>query len=78
MDKDLARIVATTGMKASHDLGELIPLLAEFLPEAKELRQGVAAAIAEIGIGVLEPAFKAQPELRSEFDQRVAKYGRAT
>lgn len=78
MDKDLARIVATAGMRASKDLGELIPLLAEFLPKATELQKGIAAAIAEIGLGVLGPAFEAQPELRAEFDQRVAKYGRTT
>jgi hypothetical protein len=78
VDKDLARILATAGMRASKDLGDLVPLVAEFLPENSELRIGIAKVISEIGSKVLDPAFGAHPELRLEFEERVKKYGRTT
>lgn len=78
MDADLARILATAAMRASKDLGELIPFLARHLPDDVELRRGIADVIAEIGQNILNPAFAACPELENEFDQRVQKYGRTT
>ena len=76
MDEDLARIIATAGMKASKELGDLIPLLNDHLPDDRELRIGVATAIAEIGLNVLNPAFERFPALKAEFDRRADKYGR--
>lgn len=78
MDKDLARIMATAGLRASRELGELVRLLNEHEPDSKDLKLGIAAAIAEIGFAVMEPAYQADPALKLEFDARIERYGRAT
>lgn len=78
MDRDLARILANAGMRASRELGDLVPMIVEHYPNSAELRLGIASAIAEIGLKVLQPAFDADPELEIEFDDRIHKLGRAT
>ena len=78
MDRDLARILATAGMRASREIADLMPMLAEHYPESTELRSGMASAVAEIGLRLLKPAFEAYPELEAEFDERVRRLGRAT
>lgn len=78
MDEDMARIIATAGFRAGRELVELAPLLAEHCPDEKELKLGLAAAIAEIGAATFDPAFAAFPALKEEFDERIARYGRAT
>jgi hypothetical protein len=65
-------------MRASRELGDLVPMIAEHYPDSTEVRLGLASAIAEIGLKVLQPAFAADPELEREFDMRVRKLGRAT
>lgn len=78
MDKDLARVIATAGVHASRELGNLVPMLAESLPDQKELRLGFAAVIYEIHEKIIGPAFEACPELEAEFEARMTKYDRAT
>ena len=78
MNEDMARIIATAGLRAARELGDLFPLLAEHCPDNNQLRLGLAAAIAEIGVATLDPAFAAFPSLKQEFDQRINRYGRAT
>jgi hypothetical protein len=78
MDKDMARILATSGAWATRELGNLVPMLAAYLPEDKELREGIATAIYEIQSNVIQPAFIAFPELETEFEERIRKYGRLT
>jgi hypothetical protein len=56
----------------------LVQLLAEHLPEDKQLRLNIARAISEIHSATLEPAFTTAPELEAEFDARINRYGRAT
>ena len=78
MDRDLARILATSGMRASRELGELVPLISEHFPECVELKLGIAAAVAEIGLKVVQPALEADPALEREFEDRMRKLGRTT
>lgn len=78
MNEDIARIIATTGLRASRELGDLVYFLAEHLPADKQLRLDVAGAIAEISSATLQPAFDAFPQLKVEFDARIDRYGRAT
>lgn len=74
----MARILATGGTLASRELARLHDLLLQHLPDNKELRLGIASAIAEIGLNVLKPAFEAHPALEAEFDRRMEKYGVVT
>lgn len=78
MDRDLARIVATAAMRASKELGDLVPMISEHYPDCMELRLGIASAVAEIGLKALEPALDADPELKEEFGDRIRRLGRAT
>lgn len=74
MDEDLARILVVGGTIASRELTRLYDLLRLHLPEANELRLGVASALAEVGLRVIEPAFDAYPELRIEVERQLEKY----
>jgi phosphoribosylamine-glycine ligase len=78
MDEDMARIMATSGIAAATELTRLFAVLAEHLPEEEVLRRGVADALAEIGLKVLNPAYAACPALEAEFARRIEKYGRMT
>jgi hypothetical protein len=78
VDEDIARIMATSGTAAALELVRLPDLLAEHLPEDEALRHGVASAMAEIGLNVINPAYKAHPALEAEFERRLERYGRAT
>lgn len=76
MDRDLALIVANAGQQACRELTGIMPMLAKHLPDDKELRLGIAAVIHEISVSVIEPAFRAHPDLEAEFEARVKKYDR--
>jgi len=78
MDEDMARIVATTGTVVSRQLTELYETLNQHLPDEMQLRLGIASVLAEVGLCIIEPAFKACPALRTEFERRLEKYGRAS
>ena len=78
MDADIARIMAVAGLRASRELGDLVRLLAEHLPDERQLRLDIAGAIAEIHAATLRPAFNISPQLEAEFDARIERYGRAT
>lgn len=74
MDEDLARILVAGGTTASRELTRLHDLLKLHLPEDNELRLGVASALAEVGLKVIQPAFDAHPELQVEVERRLEKY----
>ncbi len=78
MNKDMARIMATAGLRAGRELGELVRLLNEHEPDSKDLKLGIASVVAEIGFAVMDPAYDADPELKAEFEGRIERYGRAT
>lgn len=78
MDKDMARILATGGTAASRELMRLHDILMHHLPEDTDLRKGIASALAEVGMRVIQPAFDAWPELEEEFELRLNKYGATT
>ena len=78
MDKDIARILANGGTNASRDLTRLYEILSHHLPDETHLREGVASALAEVGLKVIQPAFDAWPALQIEFKDRLDKYGVTT
>lgn len=78
MDKDMARILANGGTVASRELMRLHDILKRHLPDDADLRKGIASALAEVGLRVMQPAFDAWPELQQEFELRLDKYGVTT
>jgi len=78
MDKDMARILANGGTAASRELARLYDILKHHMSEDVELRKGLASALAEVGLRVIQPAFDAWPDLQAEFELRLDKYGVTT
>lgn len=78
MDRELAKIVAITAFRSSADINNLIPLLKEHC-SADEYRLfglAIAASSAEISQQILYKIFSMHPDLESEFDNKIKKYGR--
>ncbi len=78
MDKDIARILAVGGTNACRELERLYSIARHHIPEDVDVLMGIASALAEVGLYTLGPAFRAHPELKEEFEQRLAKYGTTT
>lgn len=78
MDRGLARIVATTSTQVSRELGNLYQMVGEHFRDEVELRQAIAAVIADIGLNILQPAFEADAAMEAEFEERIERLGRAT
>jgi len=79
MDKELARHVVVTAIRASTQLGELIPLLRKHCtaPEANVYVSAIAAAVGTLGLEVHNRIFAAYPELEPQIAREMKKYGRA-
>ena len=77
MDKDLARLIVASAMRAASELGALVPLVGEHAPD-ESLKLGIATAVAEISFNILQPVFGEHPDLEAEFAARIEKYGRAS
>lgn len=77
MDRELARLVASSAIRAGSELGNLVALVNEHGAD-ESLKHGIATAIAEISFSILQPVFREHPDLEDEFDARIGKYGRAS
>jgi hypothetical protein len=77
MDREAAQIVATTASRAASELASLMPFLKEHGQGDKDnaARHSIASAIYEVGL-ICDAAFVQFPDLKSEFETRVRKYGR--
>jgi hypothetical protein len=78
MNIDLAQMVAMTASRARVAFGDLIPLLKEYGEGEKDAptKLAIASAIYEIGL-VENSVFEKYPDLRTEFEVRLNKYGRS-
>jgi len=78
MDRQLARILVSTGFRSSRELGELLQMLKSqcSADEYERLKPPIADAIAKITNATFDPAFAAYPDLRDEVEAQIAKYGR--
>jgi len=79
MDKELARHVVVTTIRASTQLGELIPLLRRHCSpqEARIYVRAIAGAIGTLGLELHNRVFAAHPELERHIAREMKKYGRA-
>lgn len=79
MDKELARHVVVTAIRASTQLGELIPLLRKHCTsrEARVYVRAIAGAVGTLGLGIHHRVFAAHPELERHIAREMKKYGRA-
>lgn len=77
MDREVAQIVATTASRAASELAGLVPFLKEHGEGDKDsaARHAIASAIYEVGL-ICDVAFAQYPDLKTEFETRVRKYGR--
>jgi hypothetical protein len=79
MDKELARHVVITAIRASTQLGELIPLLRRHCTarEAHIYVRAIAGAVGTLGLQIHNRVFAAYPELEQHIAREMRKYGRA-
>ena len=78
MNKDLARHMIRINFRCSHDMQDLMHLLREQLPadEYKLHASNIATAIAAVGDALTNKALTLYPELESEVEACLSKYGR--
>jgi ABC-type Zn uptake system ZnuABC Zn-binding protein ZnuA len=77
MDREVAQIIATTASRVASELTSLMPFLKEHGEGQKDdaVRHAMASAIYEVG-SVRDAVFEQYPDLKSEFEARLKKYGR--
>ncbi len=78
MDKNLARHVIRVAFRNARDLQDLLTLLKEQCSpdEYRSYASGIAAAIDSINVALTNKALSSWPDLASEIDADLAKYGR--
>jgi hypothetical protein len=78
MDKQLARIIVSSGFRRSRELTDLLHLMKAkcTADEFERLKPALTNAIAEITVATFRPAFAAHPDLEAEVDATIREYGR--
>jgi hypothetical protein len=79
MDREVAQMIATTASRVASELASLVLFLKEHGegPKDDAARGAIASAIYEVG-SVRQAAFDQHPDLKTEFETRVRKYGRSS
>ncbi len=78
MDRELAQIVTTSLVRASGEIGSLVPLLKDHCnPQTYEtFKTAISRVLVEISLELQNPIFEMYPDLEEEIDARFNKYGR--
>ena len=78
MDIETARNVIRVAFRSSSELQELLGQLKQRCSsdEYQDYARGVAAAVDAIGVGLIDKATAAYPQLHAEIETSLAKYGR--
>jgi len=78
MDIELAREVVRAAFRSTSELQDLLWKLKQRCSpdEYQDYARGIAAAVDAIGVGLISKATAAHPELKSEIEASIAKYGR--
>lgn len=77
MNSELQRHAIRSAFRSGRELQELLLLLKEHAPpeDYQSLRLGIAEALAAIAKGVTDKIIAANPELKSEVDASIKRYG---
>jgi hypothetical protein len=78
MDKELATHIAMIAFKVQAPLEELLPLLKTHCTEEeyKLYLKSIARVMHTINVELTNRSFSAYPEIKTEFEQKIEKYGR--
>ncbi len=78
MDKDLAKHIATVAYKMQSPLQELLPVIKEHCSpqEYTSYLKATAKVMATINMEITNKIFAQYPEIETEFDRKIKKYGR--
>ena len=78
MNRDLAKQMATAAVRASTQLGSLLPSLKAECDSAEYARtlRSVASVCGHISREILHPIFTEHPDLEKELEESVDKHGR--
>lgn len=78
MDIEMARQVIRTAFRSGAELEDLLKQLKKRCSpdEYQDYARGIAAAVDAIGVGLINKATAAYPQLHAEIEASIAKYGR--
>jgi hypothetical protein len=77
MNSDLQRHVVRSAFRSGRELQELLLLLKEHASpeEYQSFRLGIANAMAAIASGITDKVISSNPEMKSEIDANIKRYG---
>lgn len=79
MDKEIARIIALVADRTRGDIGRLAPLVKEHCDEKshEEFSLAIGQVVYEISHELMDRVFDKFPDIKSEMEDRLKKYGRS-
>jgi hypothetical protein len=79
MNKEIARIIALVADRTRSDIGSLARLVKEHCDEEshKEFSMAIGQVVYEISHELMDRVFDKFPDIRSEMEDRLKKYGRS-
>jgi hypothetical protein len=78
MDKKVGRHLVITALHLSSELSSILPFLKQNVSSDEYLKiiTAIASVAAEISIKIVNPIFSEHPEIKSELEADVEKYGK--
>jgi hypothetical protein len=78
METKLARFLVGTAMRSVSDLISAIPVVERFCTpeELEEIRSAIGTISAEISTSLINSLLREHPDLSSEIEEEIVKYGR--
>lgn len=78
MDKEVAKHIVYVAFKSESNLNELVPLLKEHCSdtEYKKFLKGIAKVSSCISAEIINLVYKDFPEIKSDLDEKINKYGK--
>jgi hypothetical protein len=79
MDKEIARIIALVADRTRSDIGGLARIVKEHCDKEshEEFSMAIGQVVYEISHELMDRVFDKFPDIRSEMENRVKKYGRS-
>lgn len=78
MDKDLAKHVASMTFRAMAQLQEVVPILKAHCDadEYDQYLKAIGSVVAVAATELLDRIYEAYPEIETEFEAKISKYGK--
>lgn len=79
MNKDIAKIIALVADRTRSDIGRLAPLVKEHCDKEshEEFSMAIGQVVYEISHELMDRVFEKFPDIKTEMEDRLKKYGRS-